>query len=917
MAIERTAQNVDFGSAPQAGAVPMNVGNAPVDINKFTDASRANAPVNGLLDNLLGAVLPAVQKLGTQELQTGREEAYLRGQAAAGAGLAQDQVDSNILTRDWATAGYRDTRGRLAQADAEAQTGVDMQKLREQSPEDFQKYLADRRQKLMPSLEGMSLDARKNFLTQQLTSDRAAIAKHAGEHQKFIIDQLGTAIQTDMSVRIDGMTNAKTDPAAYLTQADNAYAGVYGNIWNNPNLPKANKLQLTEQAATLALASNHQVLYEKMRDTKVPGTDHSMLDELPFDSQVKLAKGYQQSLTDTAAMRLGNFAQQWGLMTADFGNPLKPPLSYTDFSAMRDQAVQNGFLKTPEAIASAEKAWADGNEKKLATGQLAANFATGNIQGIFGAGKTSSDAYTAWIQTQARNGVSVADTAGQLLQIGVNTGQQEAFKGVGELTRSSVAMIGNGQTIDPSQLQMLNTVLGTLDKAQESGNANAMSSFLSSYGDADRAKIMLYRENLARTGNPVISASNAADAIAKSSSLTETERNVQAQSQAQENQKILDAMEPKGLWGMVKDAVIPDAFRPAGGANVSKVSSQGHWFESEERVQQAMAPSKVAMQEELNYIGRAHPELSGDARARMAYAAVADRTIVLDGGPLVTPHLPSGTSIQQFFGVAQNIRTDVIGSAIDDLHPAGKGNRTVYKIDGQARLQWQELNSSGAFVRGGTVDPKSVAGAVQDKQDALTDKFQATDGRGITVKGVSGMSVNFNGNNTAGAHNEDMLDFRKNLVKFEDVRDTPYKDSVGVSTVGVGVSEKNPHFPKPEADGKVKQEAINQSFMRASNDAAVAARGGQARLGLPSSDAFKLLAEMSYQGGGSFYNTPANKPYVQALKEHNLDAAITALKDTSQYKVSGDDRRKHYEDLTRKALGSSAVATNQTNNPFQ
>lgn len=906
MAIERVAQNVDFGSAPQAGAIPDNVQNAQPDVNKFKNNDTINPPQPSFLDGLVDAFLPAAKTLAANAVSASREEAYLNGQSAAAGGLAQDTVNSNILTKDWATAGYSDTKGRLAQADAEAQTATDMDKLKEQSPEQFQQYLANRRTQLLPSLEGMSLDARKSFLAQQLTSDRAAIVKQAGEHQKFIIDQIGTAVSTDMGVRIDAMDQAKTDPAAYLSAADSAYVGVYGNIWNNPNLPKTNKLQLTEQAATLALARDNPVLYEKMRDTKLPGSDSTMLDQLPFDSQVKLAASYKTALADTATMRLSQQATQMGLMQADFDNPLKPPMSYADFKAATDQWTQQGLIKSPDQITSLTKQWADGNEKKMASGALASNYASGNVQGIFAAGKQESDGYTAFIQTNARNGVSVADTTAQLLQIGVNTGQQSAFKGVGELTRSAVTMIGSGAQIDPSQLQMLNTVLSTLDTAQNKGNTGAMSAYLSSFSDSDRAKIMTYREELQRTGNPTIAASNAADTMAKSSQLSDADRNVLAAQHAQGDKAILDTITPKGLWGTLTDK-LPDILRSNDAINTSKISASKSWFENPDRVDQAMAQSKTAMMEELNYISRSSPYASDDSRKRLALAAVADRTVPLADGPLVIPHLPSGTTMQDYFGVNSNIRPDTIAAAINDLHPAANGNRTVYKIDGQSRLQWQELGSDGQFIQGGSVDPKTVAPAVQEKQDAITDRFNATDGAGLTRKDASGAQVQYNGNNTVGANNADMLDFRSALVKHEGVRDTPYDDASGkvvngktVQTVGVGVSSTNDNFPKTQADGKVAQADINNSFMQASDQAAKAGRVMQQGTGLSNSNAFKLFSELAYQSGSGFAGN--NKDYMQAIRERNTGAALTALKDSTAYKMAHQERKDYYERMTQLAI---------------
>ncbi|APU03186.1 internal virion lysozyme motif [Ralstonia phage phiAp1] len=910
MAVMRDAQDVNFGATPDAGAAPNAVPFKQPDVDKFRTGPANSAPlVPTVSDQFIGALLKPVQQIGMNKLNQSREEAYLAGQAAAGAGLAQESVDSNIFTKDWATAGYRDTRGRLALADAEAQTSKDMIRLREQSPEQFAAYLAQRRQSLMPSLEGMSLEARKGFMQQQLVSDRAAITKHAMEHQKFVVDQIGKSVQTDLSVRYDAMDAAKTDPASYLTAADNAFAGLYNNIWSNPNLPEDMRIKMTTEAGEAALSRNHQVLYERMKSTPLPNGQGTMLSRLPFDDQVKLQKKYNQSLDDTKAMRLADYQSQRGLMEAAFDDPNVPALPYNEFNAFVQKGVQIGAVSASD-ITSLNKAWANGNEKKMGAIGLAEAYAAGDVNKMFSMGKDESKGLEAYVQMQARNGVPIQNTVGNLLNIGVTTGQQTAFKAVGSLTRSAVSQIGMGDKMDPGQLESLNTVLKQIDNAQVKGNAGAMSAYLSAFGDEERTKIMMFREGLQKGQAPLVAAANAADAVAKTSQLTEGEKNALAVSHVTADRKAIAEIEPRGLWGTLK-SYVPDFLRSNDAVNKDKITTGRMWFENEERVAEALGQSKAAMMEELNYISRSNPYMSDDARKSLALAKVAERTIDLNGGPLVLPRLPSGVSSQDFFGVPRSVSPDTIAATLNDLHKPGKDNRIVYKANGQAQIQWQEFGKDGSLVNaGGTFDPKSIAQAVQDRQDKIADGFQRTDGRGVTVKGPDGSAVTFNGNNTVGVGNLAMVEFRENLAKHEGVRNTPYDDASGkivdgkrVQTVGVGVSSHNPAFPQPGPDGKVPDAAISDSFMRASN---IAARTGvmtQRETQMNNSAAFKLYAEMAYQGGDNFANVnqPA-KDFISAMKNRDVDAALAALQQTTPYRMAHDARRKSYEQLTRQAI---------------
>lgn len=910
MAVMRDAQSVDFGNTPSAGAAPNAVPVKSPDVDKFQQGPLNATPVGtSVTDNLLGALMKPVQKMAMDAVSNAREEAYLAGAAAAGAGQAQEAVDSNIFTRNWATAGWRDTRGRLALADAEAQTAVDMKKLREQSPDQFVDYLTQRRNNLMPYTQGMSIEARKGFLSQQLVSDRAAIAKHAMEHQKFVIDQIGKGVQTDMSVRFDQLDAAKTDPVSYMAQTDNTFAGLYNNIWSNPNLPEDLRTKMTMEAAQVALSRNHQALYERMKTTSLPNGVGTMLQHLPFEDQVKLQKAYQMSLDDTKAMRLSDYQAQRGLMEAAFDDPNAHPIPYEDFNAFVQKGVQIGAV-TANDIASLNKAWANGQEKKLGVMGLAEAYAAGDVNKIFSMGKDESKGLEAYIQTQARNGVPIQQTVGNLLQIGVTTGQQTAFQAVGKLTRSAVSQIGMGDKMDPGQLDSLNTVLKTIDNAQLKGNSGAMSAYLSSFSDEERSKIMLFREGLQKGQNATVAAANAADAFLKTSQLTEGEKNALAVSHVTADRKAIAEIEPRGLWGTLK-SYVPNFLRSNDAVNRDKITTGRMWFENEERVSEALGQSKAAMMEELNYISRSNPFMSDDARKSLALAKVAERTIDLNGGPLVLPRLPSGVTAQDFFGVPRTVSTDTIAAALNDMHKPGKDNRVVYKANGQAQLQWQEFGKDGALVNaGGTFDPKSIAQAVQERQDTIADQFQRTDGRGMTVKGPDGSSVTFNGNNTVGVGNLAMVEFRENLAKHEGVRGIPYDDASGkvvdgkrVQTVGVGVSSHNPAYPQVGPDGKVSDAAISDSFMRASN---IAARTGvtvQRETQMNNSAAFKLYSEMAYQGGDGFasVNQPA-KDFITAMKNRDEAAALEALQQTTPYRMAHDARRKSYEQLTRQAI---------------
>ena len=123
-----------------------------------------------MLEGMMSQGAQVLNKMADQEFNN----LYLEGQAQAGIIESEDELQGNPLTRDWKVAGYRDTMGKLALADTEAQFVADLPLLREKNPEDLQKYLSERRAKLTPALGSMSREARAAAAGQLLLQDRAA-----------------------------------------------------------------------------------------------------------------------------------------------------------------------------------------------------------------------------------------------------------------------------------------------------------------------------------------------------------------------------------------------------------------------------------------------------------------------------------------------------------------------------------------------------------------------------------------------------------------------------------------------------------------------------------------------------------------------------------------------------------------------
>ena len=915
MAVQRQSEAVEFGKVSGPQIQGAQVGTARADVGKFYDPTGSQVSRDSsFMDGLLKIIAPAANKLASTAMTVGQDEAYLRGSAAAGTGKAEAEVESNFMTKGWATAGYRDTTTRLKAADAEAQTALDMQRLREQSPAEFAKYLAARRDNLYSDVAGMSREGRKSMLTQQLVSERAAIKNHAVEHQKFIIDQSMKAAAVGVSGTYDALDKAKGDPENYTLATTNAYANLLANVWQNPSLPEDARVKATAEAMQAALSRNHQglfLMFKNQSATMPDGSTGTMFSRLPFDEQIKLTKAFDSSMDTTKHIRAVEFDMQVGLMTAQWDDPNAPAMPESDLKAFIADGLQRDFISRSDVRGWYDK-WASANAKKVDSSQTAADYQSGNVQALFNKGKNDAEGYQAWEHQQTVAKRPVEQVVGDALNIGVKTGSLSAFKGVGVLTRNAVAQLGLTKEGPDANASMLNTVLKQLDRAEQAGHAGAVSAYMSSFSDDDRAKLMYFRESLQSNGDPQTSAAIAMTAMVDNAKIDPKTRDAMAATRAKEDSEMVNSVAPRDLFGTMS-SVVTSWFSEAG-SNRRAIGTGRMWFEDEERVNKVLAGTKLALGEELTYISRAHPNASAAGREKLALAAVASRTVMTDSGPLVIPRLLKGTSLQSYFGVPISTMPDTIGQAISEkFKPLTPDNRTAFRATTGGELRFEEFNSAGALVRSGTFDPKSVREVVADKERVRAAKFNATDGMGLSKQGPDGYTVTYNGNsNVVGLRTEDMLEFRNNLVKMEGVRGTPYDDASGkvvdgkkVQTVGVGVSSHNKFYPKPGPDGRITPQALDTAFAQASSEAAEAGQrlAAQYNLGRANKNAgFLLMSELAYQSGPAFAEKSYYKDFTAAVGKKDKAATIAAFKKTPAWENSHPQRREHYLDLINKSM---------------
>lgn len=901
--VQRTSQELSINSGT-VGVQQSGAGNATPDFNKFATNEVFDAPTpaeQGIGSRILASVMSAGDKLAGQKISMDRKDAYLDGMAKAGTIQSEAELNASPLMRDWQVAGYRDTMGRVAAADTEASIAADMVKNRELSPEKFADYLAQKRNELMPQWEGMTQQTRQAMFSQQLLNERAWIKKQQVEHYKFGVETETRSIKAAVSASLGSLDAAKDDAGSYATQSDATFGVVYSSIVANPKLPIAMKGKLIGEMATYALENDHQQLYQMIHNKAVPmpdGKEHPMSDLLGWDEDVALSKANRESMQRTEVFRNADWGDRKAKMEADWENPNTPLMPIGQVEALAQDGMQRKTMNLDQ-YAAFKKTYYEKAEKKVVQGTLANAYVAGDQNAYLHLGKTSDEALSAYVDVLGRK-MQLPQVVDNLLTIGGTTGQGNAYKKVGQLMAPAFAQIGNSDKIDPANAVAVSGVLQRIDKAEKDGKSGAFSQFLSAFDPEVQSKITLMRDNLAKGNDPTTAIAAATAQVLEDSKLTPAVRAELAAAKSKEIVKALDDVTPRGWldtgWLYAKSFIGTQRSRANASAELATTPYHS-WLENEDRVNEVAASTKFQLAQSMDEIAKANPHMATDSVVHMAKADVANRTVPTDWGPLT---VPKGFTPQRYFGVGQDVGNERIASALAEfIKPSTDGGRMAFRIGVNGELMYQELNAKGRpAAPAHTIDPKSIAPMVQAQRDRIAESFKLDHGEGVTVK-QNGISVNFNGDNTANVDNGWMRRVRQDLVGHEGIRDSVYKDANGNDTIGVGSLVKpgadgQPANIKVGPDGKVTPAQISETFVRESDRAAQTATRIMGGTGLKSEAAFKLYTSLAYQSGNGFSKLKSYEPLMRAIVSKDPNAAMSALKASPAYRSSQPERQQYY-----------------------
>ena len=877
-------------------------------------------------DPLVRSMFGSATRLANTMVDKGLENAYLEGAAAVGAGVAEDELNTNPLTAAWTTAGYKDTVGRLSIADYEADVAQDMAAWQEKSPTEYSSYLAGKRNKLMGQFEGMSTKARGTVFNQLLMSERASVRTHAKEYGKFVVQTQARQAATTVSTVLNRMTLAQDDQLAYEAAGDASFAAVHATLWENDRFLPAMKSNLIGEAVEKSLNQGHTGLYERLNSIPVStlpdGTKATMFDQMDQQIVNKLHKQYRTTMGQTEAIRMGDFHRNLADMTSSFGNITQPQVSREQLDAVLAQGKgtrQFAGALSPEQEASIRKQWAVGQEK-IAKHVGAANaYFNGDYQWLANNQVTREQSVKDADLAMQMRGKDLPERVLNHLVVGGQTGNDAALKFAGESMKPIVsAMMTSKEPIKSnSQLGVMLTNLSQhLDGLTKEGSETSLSTLMSALPDDERLFLNRTISLVRDQGNPVDRAVETARTLMLTDlNMDKHDKAQRVQEKAKERDELIASVDERHWFGsavlQVKEWVGSAEAKTMRGLR----PDTGFWGTSGNSygVSELKAQAQEEYSRSLNARLLTNPTLDKGLMKSDALADLEKRRVPTQFGQVF---LPRGVDAQSYFKTPAVANPEMIGNAINEMVRPETQNGVLKYTARDGKLLVTEYTTSGNTITRDAINPEDVGKMVNRGIEERGNKSDKLYGEGVTRTGNTGVSVSYNGDNSAGIPPHVALHIRDTLVKFEGVLDRPKPDSNKSSTtnIGVGINSVNKNrewYPRQNADGTIGPEENRRSFMGASNDFMKPVVAVTQTFRIPQTqDNLAMLTNIAYQAGENFATDPKHGyyPLLIAMGKQDADTAVRELRKTSAYKVARNPnkpnelsaRQKYYEDVLYK-----------------
>lgn len=921
--VQRTSErlNIETGRTPEVAVqgsgrvAPQNTGGI-FDNQVATKHGNFTPVPTGQLDPVVAALFNVGMKVSDALIEQQQQQAYLDGALAVGTVESEDQLETNLLTRAWTRAGYRDTVGRLALADYEATISKDMTKLREMGPAQMQAYLQGKRRELQPVLQSMSQEARKQLFSQLVTSERASMAAHHKAHGEFIVQKTMQGHSARASVLNRKMFDTGGPGSPGYQEAATALAAyVYGDIWNG-SLPTDAKVKLVQEIIESNMAQGDVALYDfaQQATTLTPdGEEITIWDAMPPAVQAELAGKYNTALGKHDYRINQNWWQKFEAVQDTLRQPGSNKPSFNTYYGLLREGVQARAI-SPEKMLSLADSYAKGLLDDSNKFDLTRAVATGQFGVIAASGESLSKANNTFIQTTLEeHGGNLALALPTLIRTANDHGNTDLMNKVGEYARTSIqALIDTTGDTPPSQeqLQVLSTITGLIDEAQGQGMRSRELAYFSGMTDNQKDFMLTVMEHTRNGSDPETAVRRTREQFDELKRLSPQELQARRIKLDKESRELFDDLQTRGYFANV-GGMVGELFSQQIAANrgISTTTFMG-WSDSQ--LDGVYSRLNDELRFEFGELSRSLTHLSPEALAKKAVMNVSSRIFKLDDGKGVM-FIPRNADMHSVFNAPAVANKELITKAVSQVintAPELQGlDDMKYRVDVRdGKMTVQVFDPDGEAVMGTTLDTAAVYGVGERTQELIREEDRYANevvGTGRVAKDPNtGATMNFNGQNGVGIRMENALEIRQSLYDFEGYRSKPYLDSEGNETVGVGFysSKYKPKATDYDANGNLKPEVAQYLFYKASEDAMRSAQVAIQRNGLVADvDAQKLLANIAYHAGPAFHSKEyAGKGRIyqdmlQAMARGDEEAALGYLVNSSVYQVHKKDGKVDHD----------------------
>ena len=854
---------------------------------------------------LVLGILETGGKLAQQGYQKTTEEAYLSGQAAAATGQALDAIESSPTTATWATAGYRDTATRLKLADAQAKLIQDMPRLRQQSPEHMNEYLAESRAELMPMFDGMSLESRTAALGQMVLNDKAAVAKHATEYVAFHREQAHKAAQAEQAPLLANLNTAKLQQGAAgvlaVQESTRAYVGFLAGIRARPNLTEEDKDVMIGSAIEAALAGDNTAVMAYVRgsmaETATSPEHLGLMGTLSAKTQESVAKAEYAARNRTTDQRNEQFRQNVSAvkMAMELGQYAG---TFEDVRSLGQEGIRIAGWSAEQATAlEMEFIKAKGKAAEPSIDTLHTGFISGDSK-AFG-GIPEATVVDKLLKEWGEKKYPIEQQMVWLSQAGGN-GHLTALSKLGDIGNRAMSAMNNPEDKPIERKKEFETFNAIVDSLRGGTDGIEGQKVLEGMDSSSQQRFLAIRALVKSGRDPAQALSERIEAETKLGNMSPSVRTAFAAAREGEDRKYVATRMAEGVDLLDRGiAALPWTDETTARNSVIPNDPLLGGLPRDVYIKQ-LGDARAAVLAEMGILRRADPDMPVQDAFAAGAANAAKRTLRVGDG-VVT--LPQGTTPQRLLDL--NYTNEELGKALEKTFPITQpGNTMVFATQGN-RITYQELDNQGIGTsRKGIVDKVTVLPALIAPKKARFDKAYAEEGPGKEYTDpTSGLSITLTGKRgRAPVSASTAYETKANLVRFEGIRDKVYTAGRGDnkrSVTGIGFAFKG-YQPTPGKDGKITRAQIEASFEKATEDA-LDSGDKTRRLSTISSDekATILFAEMTYQAG-PLLSANNKKFYEPMIRAKTATEAVKAFRASPIYTDSNSERVQHYERLINK-----------------